>query len=419
MRIIFVNRYFHPDQSATSRMVSGLAFALAKRGAEVAVLASRHPHDRPDVILPSLESIDGVEIHRLADTGFGRHTLLGRAADYATFHLLAAKWLAMKAHADDICIVCTDPPLLSLSAALPLAVKGATMVNWVMDMFPEVATELGMLAPGSMTARLATYLRDWSYGRAALTVCPIERMASFLEGRGLPPERLGVLHHWSDGDEIFPVAYQQNRLRKEWGLNGKFVVGYSGNFGRAHEFDTLLDAADILRSDDAIRFLLIGDGKKRGYVEGEVRRRKLTNVLMEPLQPKAMLAESLCASDLHLVSLLPQLEHCIVPSKLYGILAAGRPVCFVGDKAGEVATVIGQGGCGTAVEIGQSQALADTIRAYRDDPHHHAIACQAARQLFVARYTLDRGLADWCETLDWIVSSRHPRGIVDYYEGTT
>ncbi len=385
----------------------------------MAVLASRHPHDRPDVILPPLESIGGVEIHRLAGTGFGRHTLLGRAADYATFHLAAAKWLTMNARADDICIVCTDPPLLSVSVALPLAIKGVTMVNWVMDMFPEVATELGMLAPGSMTARLATSLRDWSYRRAALTVCPIERMAGFLEGRGLQRERLSVLHHWSDGDEIFPVAPNQNRLREEWGLSGKFVVGYSGNFGRAHEFDTLLDAADILRGDGAIRFLLIGDGKKRGYVEDEVRRRQLTNVLMKPLQPKAMLAESLCASDLHLVSLLPQLEHCVVPSKLYGILAAGRPVCFVGDKAGEVATVIGQGGCGTAVEVGQSRGLADTIRAYRDDPRRHAVACHAARQLFEVRYTRDRGLADWCETIDSIVSSRRPRGIVDYYEGTT
>jgi colanic acid biosynthesis glycosyl transferase WcaI len=354
------------------------------------------------VLLPRFDSVDGVEIYRVASTGFGRHTVVGRAADYATFHLSVAKWLAANTRADDICIVCTDPPLLSATAALSLAFSRATMVNWVMDLFPEVATELGMLPRSSIAARLATALRDWTCRHAALTVCPIDRMARFLESRGTRPEQLSVLHHWSDGQEIFPVAPERNRLRREWGLNGKFVVGYSGNFGRAHEFDTLLKAAELLKDEDGIRFLLIGDGNKWNYVAGEVRRRGLTNILMKPLQPKAVLAESLCASDVHIVSLLPQLEHCIVPSKFYGILAAGRPVCVVGDKAGEVATAVVQAGCGTAVEIGQSRALATYIRAFRDDPQYYAGACATARHLFETRYTLDRGLAAWRDTIDWI-----------------
>src|SRR5690606_3131947 len=104
-----------------------------------------------------------------------------------------------------------------------------------------------------------------------------------------------------------------------------FVVGYSGNFGRAHEFATLLDAAEeLLRAPD-IRFLMIGEGQQRGFVEAEARRRGLTNILFKPFQPSEMLSESLGVSDVHIVSLLPSLEHCIVPSKFYGVLAAGRP----------------------------------------------------------------------------------------------
>jgi colanic acid biosynthesis glycosyl transferase WcaI len=412
MRIIFANRYFYPDQSATSRMLTSLAFALADQDTQVTAIASRHPHDRPDVLLPRFEKVDGVEIHRLAGSAFGRRGVVGRAVDYATFHVSAAAWLTANARAGDICVVCTDPPLLSVSAALPLALRRATTVNWIMDLFPEVATELGMLRQGSMIAKLAAALRDWSCRLAALTVCPIDGMARFLQGRNVPRERIYIFRHWSDGGEIFPVPPAENQLRHAWGLNGKFVVGYSGNFGRAHEFDTLLGAAEILKDDDGIRFLLIGDGQKRPHVEHEIKRRRLTNVLTRPLQPKSQLADSLSAADLHIVSLLPQLEHCIIPSKFYGIIAAGRPALFVGDKAGEIARTVVQDRCGATVEIGQTSALADHIRAFRDDPQLYSAACASARQLFEAQHTLDHGVAAWREMISAIGTNSlgTPRG---------
>jgi glycosyltransferase involved in cell wall biosynthesis len=419
VRIIFANRYFYPDQSATSRMLTSLAFALAGEGAQVTAIACRRLHDRQDLVLPKSETVSGVEIRRLAGSGFGRSTVVGRAADYSTFHLSAAAWLTANTGPGDVCVVCTDPPLLSVTAALPLAMRGATMVNWVMDLFPEVAIELGMLAPNTMAARLGVALRDWSSRRAALNVCPTDTIARFIEERLTAPEKLAVLQHWSDGDEIFPIARADNRLRKEWGLADKFVVGYSGNFGRAHEFDTLLGAAELLKEHDQIRFLFIGSGQKRSYVEAEVGRRRLPNVLMKPLQPSERLAESLCAADLHVVSLLPQLEHCIIPSKFYGILAAGRPTLFVGDVAGEVARAVVRAKCGAAIEIGQTGALAGQIRAFRDSTELYTTACANARRLFETKHSRDRAVLAWRELMHAIEKGRVKSFGRSYPEGAT
>ena len=143
MRVVLANRYFYPDQSATSRMVTSLAHQLVAEGIETIVLASRSYHEKGKSRLPARETISGINVHRLSTSGFGRNTLLGRAIDYATFHLAAATWFATHARKDDVCVVCTDPPLLSVSTILPIRLRRAHLGNWVMDLFPETASENG------------------------------------------------------------------------------------------------------------------------------------------------------------------------------------------------------------------------------------------------------------------------------------
>ena len=303
MRVVLANRYFYPDQSATSRMVTSLAHQLVAEGIETIVLASRSYHEKGKSRLPARETISGINVHRLSTSGFGRNTLLGRAIDYATFHLAAATWFATHARKDDICVVCTDPPLLSVSTILPIRLRRAHLVNWVMDLFPETAIELGLIKDKTLPGKLSLLLRNWSMRQSALTICPIDRMARFLSAQGISADNLAVVHHWADKDEILPVDPQQNPLRHAWGLGDKFVIGYSGNFGRAHDFQTVLDAAEQLKANPDLVFLMIGEGQQRRYVEDEARRRGLSNIVMKPFQPVEQLSESLGAADVHLVSL--------------------------------------------------------------------------------------------------------------------
>lgn len=399
MRTIFVNRYFHPDQSATSRMVSALAFGLARQGGTVTVLASRTLHDDAGATLAGRETCSGVDVVRLPTSRFGRGSLPGRAADYLSFHLSAFAWLSRNIRRGDVVVVCTDPPLISLACALPIWLRGGRMVNWVMDLFPETAIELGLLRTAPILGRFAAWLRDRSIAHSRLTICPTERMADYLVARGLPAKRIRVLHHWSDAAEIHPVAKEDNPLRAAWGYAGKFVVGYSGNFGRAHEFETLIEAATLLKDHPNVRFLMVGGGHKLQSVMEAVRARGLANVEFKPLQPARQLSESLGVPDLHVVSLLPCLEHCIIPSKFYGILAAGKPTLFIGDPRGSVAAVVAAERCGVNIEIGEAETLAETISDLAADPERVAAMGATARAVLEADYAYDRALTTWSALL--------------------
>lgn len=397
MRVVFVNRYFHPDESATSRMVSSLAFGLAEAGTNVVIVTGRYRHDDPEVALPRRESIGGVEVHRIATSHFGRQRLAGRAADYASFHAGAAIWCLARLRRGDIVVSSTDPPLLSVTLAVACAIRGARLVNWLHDIFPEVAIELGMIDRRSRRAQWLLAARDWSLRRAVRNVAPTAAMARGLGTRGIEECTIAIVPYWSEENEIRPVGATENPLRTQWGLKDKFVVGYSGNFGRAHEFATLLDAAERLRKEPRVRFLLIGGGYGRRQVEDETRRRRLDNVLLRPLQPREQLAESLCAADVHLVSLLPALEPYVVPSKLYGILAAGRPALFVGAGDGEVATLLHAQALGHTVAIGDGAALAARILEMSQAGIAGEAMGRRARKAFERDHLRSRAIADWLE----------------------
>lgn len=408
MKIILVNRYFFPDQSATSRIISSIAFSLARQGFEVIAIASREIHNQPGNLLASDETINGVRIKRLASARHGRQSLFRRGVDYVLFHILAFLLLLRTVSASDIVVVCTDPPLLSVTSSIAIRLRKAVMVNWIMDLFPETAIELGFFKRWPTIGRLAARSRDWSLGSPGITVCPTERMAEYLHHHGVPRDRLAVMHHWSDAEEIYPVAAGDNSLRARWGLQNTFVVGYSGNFGRAHEFATIIGAADQLRHRADIRFLLIGGGHQHAEVMESARNLDLDNVIFKPLQPVAELSESLSAADVHLISLLPKLEHCIIPSKFYGILAAGRPTIFIGDRDGEVPRVLAAHACGTSIAIGAAGELATLIEEMRDSPEACAKMGETARRLLVAEYSRDKAADAWFALVERLQKARRP-----------
>lgn len=399
MKVVIVNRFFAPDQSATSRMATSLATGLVSQGFQVQVIASATYHDQPGRRLPRHDRIGSVEVFRVGATRFGRGRILGRALDYVTFHVAAAWRLFRSVRAGDVCIICTDPPLMSVSALPAVALKRAKLVNWLNDVFPEVAFQAGMMRPESLIGRLTLAMRDFTLRRAAGNVALTSRMAELLEAHGAPAEGLCIVHQWAEGDVLAPMPAHDSTVRKAWGLSDKFVVGYSGNLGRAHDFSTLLDAADMLRSREDIAFLIVGGGHRLAWVTAEIARRGLAAFRIEPLQPEALLRDCLAAPDVHFVSLLPSFETSIVPSKFYGVAAAGRPTLFVGDPQGEVARLVRDGACGAAFEVGAAAALSAEIERMAADPALVAALGVNARALFDARFSRARGLAAWRDVI--------------------
>jgi colanic acid biosynthesis glycosyl transferase WcaI len=395
LRVLFVNRYYAPDLSATSQMLTDLAEGLARSGIEVSVICSRQLYEKPQAALPAHDVIGGVRVWRVRTACFGRGRLGGRALDYATFYLAATVALLRHARHCDVLVVKTDPPLLSFIGAFVARRRRVAWINWLQDVFPEIASRLSLSPlPRTVEARLATW-RDRSLAAADANVVLGTRMRDYLAGRGVPLERLSVGENWADEDTIARLPVAMSALRERLELADKFVVAYSGNLGRAHDTDTLLAAAQSLRDDPGTVFLLTGGGANMRSLESAARQQGLAQMRFLPYQPRAQLADSLAAGDVHLVMLLPQLEGLIVPSKLYGVLAAGRPVIFIGDPAGELAQLIADSSIGFTVACGDGASLCRALRSLRDDPGERERLGARARALFEERYTLTRALARW------------------------
>lgn len=354
-------------------MVGDLAFFLAERGHNVVAIASRQRYDDASARLAAREGINGVEVVRVATTRFGRAFLPGRAIDYATFYLSAFFAILRRARRGDVVVALTDPPLISVVAAMACALRGARLVNWVQDLFPEVAMALGIRVPGVMP------LRDWSLRRAATNVALGERMAERIRARGATAV---VRHNWADA-ALRPVA-----KRDLFGLGDAFVVAYSGNLGRAHDAATIAAAMRRLGDNARIKFLFVGAGAQLDVVRN-------SKAVFAPYQPREALSESLSAGDVHLVSLQPQLEGLIVPSKFYGVLAVARPVIFIGADDGELARLIRAHDLGYVVAPGDDAALAHAVEELAADPARAAAMGARGRALYDERFAPAIALAEW------------------------
>jgi colanic acid biosynthesis glycosyl transferase WcaI len=420
LKIIFINRFFYPDYSATSQLLSDLAFELARRGYEIQVITSRLSYEGSKKF-PSRDNIRGVDVRRISTTNFGRGRIIGRAIDYLTFFLSAGYLLLRQARSGDIVVAKTDPPLISVLAIAIARLKGARRINWLQDLFPEVATALGF---GDGTAKkgamlLARWFRDRSLVRAHANIVLGVKMAERVKSRGVSDKRTVVIPNWAAGDHIFPVTPNENVLRRQWKLTDAFVVGYSGNLGRAHSYRTFLDAIHrietqqrseqslLIAAADApgsqspalpskeVRWLFIGGGFELDELRRETRAGCLQSVLFQPYQPRDRLAASLSAADVHLISLRPELEGLIVPSKFYGIVAAGRPVVFIGDPDGEIARVIRHSEIGFVVSEGDGARLAEVILLLSRNPSLAANQGKRARRLFESKYDFPKAAAAW------------------------
>ncbi len=398
-KLIFVNRYFAPDQSATSQILTDLAAGLARRGFNVHVVCSAQLYDDPDARLARSERRAGVTVHRIATTRFGRRQLAGRAIDYATFYVSCAFKLLKLVRRGDIVVAKTDPPLVSLVCALAVKVRGAGLLNWQQDVFPEIASLLGANPLPRWLDALLRRGRDASLRAAKMNVVIGSRMLQYFVRSGIPAAQLCVIENWADAEKVTPKLPSASELRARLGLLDRFVVGYSGNLGRAHEFETILGAAKALEFEPAFAFLIIGGGAKIPAFKQAVADCGLNNVWFLPYQPRDALGDSLAAADVHVASLLPPLEGFLVPSKFYGILAAGRPVVFVGDSDGELSRIIQSSHCGLVVNVGACEELVTQLWRLRGAPSVCAAMGRRARELLDGEYDTGTGIEKWSAML--------------------
>jgi colanic acid biosynthesis glycosyl transferase WcaI len=355
VKLCFFNRSYWPDQAATGQLLTELAEDLVARyGSEVTVVAGRALHAaRAETawrIRPvTRERHNGVEIHRANGTRLPPRRFAGRAANYLSY-FSAAVVASFGVGRPDVVVSLTDPPILGLAALW-------TARRVLVEDFQNSAVNASL-------DRINRYLLRHADAVIALG----DRMRRRLvEEKGANPSRVHVIHNWADCEAIVSGP-KDSPFAREHGLADRFVVMHSGNVGLSQNLEVLIEAADRLRSKERLTIAIVGDGSKRPLLERMTSERGLQNVRFFPYQPKALLHDSFSAADVFVVSLKSGLEGFIVPSKVYGILAAGRPYIAATDQSAEPAMIARQSGCGLVAAPGDPDALAGAIVAMYDNP---------------------------------------------------
>lgn len=397
-RVLFVNRFYWPDESATSVMLTDLLAGLDTSILDIRVLTGKSYYTADLGALPKREKRGDVNIRRISSLRVFNGSMAGRIVNYLVFYLAAALHILRHARRGDIVVCLTDPPLLNIVLFLPIVIKRARLVNWVQDIYPEVAIALNFGGPLQRLGSRLAPLRDFVWQRSVMNVVIGDRMREFVESSGVDPDRICVIPNWCDETKLLPHPDRGRTIRENWGLSDEdFVVMYSGNLGRAHDIDTILAAMKALSDTGAehIKFVFVGGGAQFKALRKAVDALGITKARFFSYQSKSKLAQSLCVGDVHWISLRPALEGLIVPSKLFGVCAVARPSVFIGSAEGEIAKIQNEGNFGWHVDEGDGAGLAELVRAMSANPECAAEAGQRARAMVEGRFARNRSLDAW------------------------
>jgi len=386
-RLLIMNQYYWPGVEATAHLLSELAEALADEF-DIAVVTGMVA----EVEEAGTSTRKGVRILRVRSTAFDRSRLALRATNYLTY-LAQSLIRALRTERPDVVLCMTDPPVIANIALLVARRFRVPLVVISQDVFPEVAVELGRLDNRALVGALRGAIRFY-LERADRVVAIGDTMRRRLEQKGARPERLNVIPNWVDTNAVVPQP-RDNEWAREHELVGRFVVMHSGNIGHAQNLDALVRSATFLRDLTDLQIVLIGGGARRDELKELVRLLEVDHVRFMGYQPRGVLSLSLSAADVHVVGLARGLSGYVVPSRLYGILAAGRPVIVAADEESETAKIVRDIECGIVVPPGRPELLARALRSAHDGAldleamgarGRAYVTSEADRSVAVARY---------------------------------
>ena len=339
LRILLLNQTFYPDVAATAQLLGDLAVALVEAGHEVTVVASRRGYDDAGNRFSAREVWRGVKIIRVGSTGFGKAAKWRRALDFGSFLAACGLRLAWLPRFD-VVVALTSPPLISVFGAALARWRKSRFVYWVMDFNPDEAVAAGWLREGSLATRLLERLSRFSLTKAHRIVALDRFMADRIVAKGIPRAKISVVPPWSHDDQVRFDREGRERFRRTLGLEGKFVVMYSGNHSPCHPLETLVEAARRMVDDPALVFCFVGWGSEFRKLEAARAGGGLVNVVCLPYQPLAELAGSLSAADLHVVVMGDPFVGLVHPCKIYNILAVGAPILYVGPRPSHLTEIL-------------------------------------------------------------------------------
>jgi len=376
MRVLLVNQFFWPDTAATGQLLTDVARNIDPDIHAVTVLCGNSEYGTLNAGSPP-----PVKIVQCGSVAFSRGKIT-RIVSYGSF-LAGAAMRGIRGPKPDLVVTLTTPPLICLLGTLVKRMRGSRHFIWEMDLYPDIAVDLNVLRPRSLLTRLIGIVADFSRKRADGIIALGDDMKARLVARGIPEQKILVAENWADGSEILPAPFR----------DGPLVVHYSGTFGLAHEEQTITEAMRQLRDDGRFRFVFAGGGARRERLEEFCRAEGIAGVEFRPYARRSDLSQSLAEGHVGLVTQIPETVGAVVPSKVYGIMAAGRPVLYIGPRQATPARIIQQYGCGWRVEPGDVAGLVQLLRHLEQNRHLLRDAGLRARNAFEKQYDKPIGVA--------------------------
>ena len=413
MKLLLLCPHFEPDlHAATGEVMTQLVHALHRRGHQVDVVTSL-PWYQGHQVAPEWrgrplrrERTEFGQVVRVHPFPTDKSNIRARAAGFVGFTgLVAGAALALRGH--DVVMGMSPPIFLGEAAGLVGRVRRVPVVFNVQDIFPDVAVDLGALSDQRVIAA-ARRLERRLYRRADAVTVLSQDQADNVRSK-LPDasgDKVRIIPNFFDPDKIRPTE-RDTPYRRQHGLTGKTVVMYSGNVGLSQSFDLVRHAAQRLAARPDVHFVVNGEGAARPSVEAWAA--ELANVTVVDFQPRERVSEVLGSADLHLILLKRGLARSSTPSKLYGILGAGRPVLASIDEGSEVARTVTEAGAGVAVPPDDPDAFVAALERLLADPAELAAAGSRARAWALRWLTPDAQAARYEELFAELVQAAPPR----------
>jgi len=318
---------------------------------------------------------NSVQVWRVRSPGFG-HGKVRKLWSYLGFYVRALV-RAFRSPAPDVVVTMTTPPLLGLIGLILQRLRGVQHFIWEMDVYPDVATELGVFRRGGWRDRIVGWLADWPRRQATGVIVLGPCMAKRLVSRGVPADRILLCPNWADGAALFP---------KQFASDGRLKVLYSGNFGLAHDFETVVGALEELGTDPGFSFLFSGGGPRWAQLQAICTDRGYSSCSFQSFQPREALNDLLGWCDVGLVTQKDGTQGTVVPSKTYGLMAAGRGIVYVGPEEATPATVLAEHSAGWRIANGRGDDLVALLRRLRENPAVYIQSGRRGRAAFEREY---------------------------------
>lgn len=396
--LLIISQVYAPDPAAVGQHIADVAEEMARRGWRVVVYTSACGYDDPSQRYARRETRNGVDVRRLPLSSFGKRTIAIRLIAQSVF-MLQATIVGLFTRRLAVVLVSTSPPFAGLGGSLISWVRRVPLVWWVMDLNPDQMIAARKIGKQSLAARVFDWINRFNL-RQARDIVVLDR---FMRDRVLAklqvPGKVRVIPPWPHDDRLAYGPPKPNPFRSAQGLDEAFVVMYSGNHAIQHPLDTLLQAATQMQNEPSLRFVFVGGGAGKAAVEAQVAA-GARNILSLPYQPLERVGQSLSAADVHVVTMGDDMVGIIHPCKIYGALAVGRPILYLGPEQSHAGAILNGTRFGRSVRHGDVEGTMSAIRYFMRlcDAERAALGREAAA-LAADRYSRKAGLGQFCDIL--------------------